>query len=206
MRSFLLVLTAATAFAADIPSGAHVLLRMQNSINTRTSKAGDFVYLQTATPIAAGGSVLVPIGSYVQGVVVDVNRGGRVKGRADLSIRLETLTLASGQQYKFAPRVDSLEGDSGGQKVVGDENKIQQGAGTGRDTAQIAILTGLGAAVGARVNRFGNGGSALRGVGIGSGVGAAVGLASVAFTRGKDVDLRQGASLDVVFDQPVALQ
>ena len=127
MRCLLLILTAASLFAADIPSGSHVLLRMQNSINSRTSKPGDFVYLQTATPVAAGGSILIPIGSYVQGIVVEANRGGRVKGRANLTIRLEKLTLATGQEYKFEPRVASLEGDGGGQKITGNEGKIQQG-------------------------------------------------------------------------------
>jgi hypothetical protein len=206
MRGFALLLTAASVFAADIPSGAHVLLRMQNSINSRTSKPGDYVYLQTATPISAGGGVAVPVGSFVQGVVVDVNRGGRVKGRANLSIRLDVLTLASGQQYKFEPRVASLEGDAGGQKVSGNEGQIQQGSGTGRDAGTVAILAGNGAMLGALVSRTGSAGNIARGVGIGAGAGAAVGLASMLLTRGRDVDLRQGSSLDVVFDRPVALQ
>ncbi|MEO5924016.1 MAG: hypothetical protein ABIR70_09335 [Bryobacteraceae bacterium] len=200
------LLLSVTAFAADIPSGAHVLLRMQNTVNSRTAQPGDFVYLQTATPIAAGGSVIVPLGSFVQGVVVDVNRAGRVKGRADLSIRLETLTLASGQQFKFEPRVASLEGDAGGQKVEGNENKVKQGSGTGRDAGRVAILAGSGAALGAMVSRTAGNGNILRGAGIGAGAGAVVGLASTLLTRGRDVELRQGASLDVVFDQPVALQ
>ncbi len=204
MRALVSLLFAASAFAADIPTGSHVLLRMQNTINSRTAKSGDYVYLQTVTPIAAGGAIVVPSGSHVQGVVVEVNRAGRVKGRADLSIRLETLTLASGQQFKFEPRVASLEGDAGGQQVVGSENKVKQGSGNGKDAGQVAILAGSGAALGAMISR--TGGSAIRGAGIGSGAGAAVGLASILLTRGRDVELRQGSSLDVVFDQPVALQ
>jgi len=45
----------AAAAAAEIPQGAHLLLRMENSISTKTAQAGDFVYLRTASPIAAGG-------------------------------------------------------------------------------------------------------------------------------------------------------
>ncbi len=205
MRCLLPILTAASLFA-DIPPGSHVLLRMQNTINSRTSQPGDYVYLQTATPVAAGGAVVVPIGSYVQGVVVEVNRGGRVKGRANLTIRLEKLTLATGQEFKFEPRVASLEGDGGGQKITGNEGKVQQGSGTGRDVGTVAILAGSGAIIGAMVGRTGGTGNIARGVGIGAGAGAAVGLATALLTRGRDVDLRQGASLDVVFDQPVALR
>jgi hypothetical protein len=33
-----------------------------------------------------------------------------------------------------------------------------------------------------------------------------VGLATVLLTRGKEVELRQGSTLDVVFDRPVSLE
>ena len=206
MRTLLLLIVTASVFAADIPSGAHVLLRMQNTINSRTARVGDFVYLQTATPIAADESIVVPAGSHVQGVVVDVNRAGRVKGRAQLSIRLETLTLMNGKQFKFEPRIASLEGDAGGQRIANNENTVKQGSGAGQDAGRVAILAGSGAALGAMVSRGTGGGSVLRGAGIGAGTGAAVGLASVLLTRGRDVELRQGSSLDVVFDHPVELQ
>ncbi|MEO8097891.1 MAG: hypothetical protein ABI811_09335 [Acidobacteriota bacterium] len=196
-----------TGYAADIPTGAHVLLRIQNSINSRTAQVGDYVYMQTSTPIAVDGGIAVPVGSHVQGVVAMVQRAGKVKGRAELKIRLETLTMPSGKQFKFQPRVASLEGDANGQRVIDREGTVKQGSSVGKDIGQVAILAGSGAALGAMINRVGSGGGgALRGAGIGSGAGAAVGLAQVLFTRGRDVELRQGSSLDVVFDQPVALQ
>jgi hypothetical protein len=49
--SFLVIsLAAGVAGAAEIPRGAHVLLRMENSISTRTAQEGDYVYLRTASP------------------------------------------------------------------------------------------------------------------------------------------------------------
>ncbi|MGH9592902.1 MAG: hypothetical protein ACRD5L_07405, partial [Bryobacteraceae bacterium] len=63
-----------------------------NSVTTRTAREGDYVYLRTATPIVADGQVVVPAESYVQGVVSHTIRSGRVKGRAELGIRIETLT------------------------------------------------------------------------------------------------------------------
>jgi type IV secretion system protein VirB10 len=204
MRWFVCLLAAAGGFAAEIPSGTHVLLRLQNTVNSRTAKVGDYVYLATATPIVTDGGIAVPLGSYVQGVVAMVERAGRVKGRAELAIRLETLTLPSGRRYRLEPRVASIEGDADGQQVVDRENTVQQGSTVGQDAGQVAILAGSGAALGAMVGRIGNGG-ALRGAGIGAGAGAAVGLATVLLTRGKDVDLRQGSTIDVVLDRPVTL-
>ena len=186
--------------AAEIPQGAHVLLRMENSLNTRTAQAGDYVYLRTGSPISVGGDIVVPVGSYVQGVVTSAKRSGRVTGRAQLAIRLETLTLASGKSFKFSPHLSAVESGDTGQKVVGKESVVEQAPSRGEDAKQIAILAGSGAAIGGLTDR------SWKGAGIGSGVGSAVGLATVLLTRGKEVELRQGATLDVVFDRPVAIQ
>src|SRR5260370_28219829 len=85
------------AGAAEIPKGTHVLLRMMNSISTRTASEGNQVYLQTATPVAVNGEIVIPPGTYVQGSVSRAKRSGRVKGRAELGIRLETLTFVAGK-------------------------------------------------------------------------------------------------------------
>jgi hypothetical protein len=139
--------------AAEIPQGAHVLLRMENSINTRTAQEGDYVYLRTASPIGVGGEIVVPVGSYVQGVVTQAKRSGRVAGRAQLAIRLETLTLASGKTFKFSPHLSSVDSGESGQKVVGKEGSVEQAPRRGEDAKQIAILAGSGAAVGGMTDR-----------------------------------------------------
>jgi hypothetical protein len=186
--------------AAEIPKGAHVLLRMVNSVNTRTAQEGDYVYLRTASPIMADGRILVPTDSYVQGVVSHSKQSGRVKGRAELSIKLETLTLHSGTVYRIAPRLASVESGDEAQKVDSRENDIKQAGTKGHDASQIAILAGSGGAIGGLADR------SWKGAGIGAGVGSGVGLATVLLTRGKQVQLRQGSTLDVVFDRPVTLE
>jgi hypothetical protein len=136
----------------------------------------------------------------VQGVVSLSKQSGRVKGRAQLAIRLETLTLASGKVYKFSPHLNSVDAAETGQKVEGAENTVEQAPGRGQDAGRVAILAGSGAAIGGIADR------SWKGAGIGAGVGSAVGLATVLLTRGKEVELRQGSTLDVVFDRPVALE
>src|SRR5450755_2559652 len=141
---------------------------MENSISTRTAQAGDYVYLRTASPIASGGEIVVPSGSYVQGVVVQAQRSGRVSGRAQLAIRLETLTLPAGKVVKFAPHLSSVDPGETGQKVTGKENSIEQAPSRGPDAARIAILAGSGAALGGLADR------SWKGAGIGAGAGSAV--------------------------------
>ena len=201
MRAYFVALAlAAAATAAEIPRGAHVLLRMVNSINTRTAQEGDYVYLRTSTPISVDGNIVAPVDSYVQGVVAQSKRSGRVSGRAWLSIRLENLTLASGKVFKFSPHLSSVDSNDSGQKVDSQENAIKQGPSHGEDAKQIAILAGSGAMIGGIADR------SWKGAGIGAGIGSGVGVATVLLTRGKEVDLRQGTTLDVVFDRPVALE
>jgi hypothetical protein len=188
------------AAAADIPQGSHVLLRLENNVTTRTAREGDYVYLRTAAPIAANGQILVPEGSYVQGVVTHSVRSGRVKGKAELAIRIDTLTLSSGKVIKLSPRLSSV--DSGGteQKVDSNENEIKQGSSHGADAARIAETGGAGAAIGGLAAR------SWSGAGIGAGAGGAVGLATVLLTRGREVDLRRGSTMDVVFDRAVPME
>lgn len=188
------------AGASDIPMGTHLLLRMVNSITTRTASEGNQVYLRTDSPLVADSKVVVPVGSYVQGTVAEIKRSGRVKGRAELSIRLDTLTLPDGKVLKFAPRLSAVDASGSDQKVIGETDRVQQGSDVGHDAARIAILAGSGAAIGGLATET------VRGAGIGAGVGGAVGFATTLLTRGREVELRQGATLDVVLDRALAVE
>jgi hypothetical protein len=173
---------------------------MENSISTRTTREGDYVYLRTASPISAAGEIVVPVGSYVQGTVTHIKRSGRVAGRAELGVRLDTMTLTTGTVFKISPHLTSVDSGETGQKVTGNEGAVQQSSEHEKDAARIAILAGSGAAIGGLADQ------SVKGAGIGAGVGSAVGLATVLLTRGKEVELRQGTTLDVVFDRPVAIE
>jgi hypothetical protein len=197
---FSLLFLAPFASAANIPSGTHVLLRMMNSVSTRTATEGTQVYLQTVNPIAVDGQILVPVGSYVQGVVSHSKRSGRVAGRAEIGIRLETLTLPGGKALKFSPKLSAVDSAESDQKVQTEEDTVKQGSDVGRDAKRIAIIAGTGAGIGGLTDR------SWEGAGIGAGAGSVVGFAAALLMRGREVELRQGSTLDVVFDRPVAVE
>jgi hypothetical protein len=198
MRLAILALTIpAFCSAAEIPQGSHALLRLVNSVSTRTAREGDYVYLRTATPIIVNDHVLVPVDSYVQGVVSRTKRSGRVSGRAELGVRIETLTLPGGKVIKVSPHLSSVDSEGTDQKVDNKEGGIQQGGSKGADVARVAKISGSGAAIGGIADR------SWSGAGIGAGAGGAVGLASVLLTRGREVELRQGSTIDVVFERAV---
>jgi hypothetical protein len=201
MRPAILVLSFSVLSAAtEIPQGSHALLRLVNSVSTRTAREGDYVYMRTASPISADGQIVVPEGSYVQGVVTHSLRSGRVKGKAELAIRIDTLTLASGKVIRLAPHLNSVDSEGTEQKVDAKENDIKQGGGHDTDAVRVAELSGTGAAIGGMATRT------WTGAGIGAGAGAAVGLATVLLSRGREVELRQGSTIDVVFDRAVPVE
>src|SRR5579871_2222181 len=176
MRFLTLVFCAAALLpAAEIPQGAHVLLRMVNSVSTRTARDGDRIYMRTASPIVVKGQVLVPADSYAEGVVARSLRSGRLKGRAELAIRVENLMLPNGKTIGVAPRLSTVDSEGTGQNVDEKENGIKQAATKGQDAGKIGVRGAEGA-------------------GIGAGIGGAVGLATALVTRGPEVDLRPGAT------------
>jgi hypothetical protein len=186
--------------ATEIPKGSHVLLRLVNSVSTRTAKEGDYVYMKTATPITVGGQIVVPVDSYVQGVVSHSVRSGRVKGRAELGIRIDNLTLPSGKVIKISPQLASVDSDGTEQKVDSKERQVQQGGTKGVDAERIGTVTAAGAAIGGIADR------SWKGAGIGAGIGSGVGLATVLLTRGREVDLKGGSTMDVVFERSVPVE
>jgi type IV secretion system protein VirB10 len=199
LAAALLVVTF-SAGAAEIPKGTHVLLRMMNSISTRTAAEGNQVYLQTVTPVAVNNQIVIPPGTYVQGSVSHSKRSGHVKGRAELGIRLETMTFAGGKMVKISPRLSEVDSGENGQKVDDTESQVKAAGTRAKDAGQVAILAGTGAAIGGLADR------SFKGAGIGGGVGTAVGLARVLLSRGNEVELRQGTTLDVVFDRDVVIE
>jgi hypothetical protein len=144
--------------------------------------------------------VLVPLDSYVQGVVTHCKRSGRVKGTAELGIRIESLTLPDGKVIQMTPSLASLDSDGSEQRVAGKEGQIQQGTSHGSDAVRIAGTAAAGAALGGMAD------VSWKGAGIGAGVGGAAGLATVLMTRGKEVELRQGTTIDVIFDRAVSVE
>lgn len=79
-----------------VPAGTRILLQLTNAISTRNARPGDGLYLQTNFPVVADGRVVVPAGTYVQGVIDQVKRAGRIKGRAEVRMHFTRLIYPNG--------------------------------------------------------------------------------------------------------------
>jgi type IV secretion system protein VirB10 len=194
---------AQTTQTTVLPAGTKVLLALRSGVNTKTARVGDGVYLVSTFPVTDGTRVVIPAGIYVQGTIDRVVRPGRVKGRAEVAMHFTDMIFQNGAVVTIPGTVDGLPG-SGGPKIKDAEGTIQQAGSKGRDAGQIAQTAATGAAIGTIAGAAS--GHVGEGLGIGSGVGAAAGLLTTLFTRGDDVVIEPGTSIEMVLQRPLELQ
>ncbi|HZQ25493.1 MAG TPA: TrbI/VirB10 family protein [Terriglobales bacterium] len=181
-----------------IPSGTKVPLSLKQAISTKSAKEGDAVYCETTFPVVQDGRMLIPAGTYVQGKITHVQRAGRVKGRAEVLMHFTTLIYPNGYTVMLPASVDNIPG-ADKTSMKGTEGTIRQDGQKGQDAAQIAETGATGAMIGGVT---GGGKGALAGAATGGAVGTAIAL----LTRGNDVKLDNGTSLEMIIQRPVVLE
>ena len=161
------------------------------------------MYLVSTFPVIVGSHVLIPTGVYVQGVVDKVERPGRVKGRAKLLMHFTTMIFPNGQVVGIPGTVDNLPG-SGGPSVKGEEGTIEQAGNKGKDAGNVAkggIIGASGGVIGGAASGRPGAGAAIGGL-----AGVAGGLIYTLLTRGDEVVIPEGTSLEMVMQRPLELQ
>ncbi len=179
-----------------LDSGTRILLSLINSVNTKHAAPGDRIYLQTSFPVFSNGRLVIPRGSYVAGTVIDAQRAGRVKGKSSLEIRFDSLTLPNGVTRDFRARPGSVDTKGNLDRA---EGKIQGDGNKGGDARTVGTTTAAGASVGGLAGAAA--GHLGMGAGIGAAAGAAAGLAGVLASRGPDVIMPRGTSMEMVLDR-----
>jgi hypothetical protein len=148
-----------------IPSGTPLHVRVDESIDTRRNRAGDGFTSTLAQPIEIDGRVLLPAGTAFAGHVTTARTSGRMKGRAQLGLALDSFEL-NGRKYQ----VETTSVDR-----VSTSHKKRN-----------SWLIGGGAGVGAAIGAIAGGG---KGALIGAGAGAGAGTAGAALTGKKEVGI-----------------
>lgn len=181
-----------------VPAGTQLALVLQNSVNTKTAQAGDFVYFETIYPVVVNNRILIPVSSFVRGQVTKVKRPGRVKGRGELHVRFEELTLPNGYTTLLHASLAGA-GTVNNEEVNRTEGSVKGDSTKGEDIAKAGGVAGAGATIGGIAGRGG------KGTAIGAGAGAAAGLAWVLFTRGRELVLPRGQTVEVVLNRDLLL-
>jgi hypothetical protein len=180
-----------------IPAGTRVPLSLKQAISTKTAKDGDPVYAETAFPFVVSERVVIPAGTYIQGKITRVKRAGHIKGRAEVLIHFTSMIYPSGYTVLLG---GSVENTPGAEKtsMKDSEGTIRQDSEVGRKAKSAAE----GAATGGLIGAVTGGG---KGAGIGAGIGGVTGLAISMLSRGADVRLEPGTSIEMEIQREVTV-
>jgi hypothetical protein len=190
-------MTPETTQAIAVAAGTKIPLTLKQAISTHSARVGDPVYAQTAFPVVENNRVVIPEGTFVQGTIRSIVRPGRVKGRAQLQMTFTSLIFPNGYTVLLPGAIEGVPG-SNESAMKGNEGTIEQSGSKGKDAQTVATSTIPGAAIGALAD-------GAKGAGIGAGVGGALGLATVLLTRGPDVSLGTGTSLEMVLERTIEI-
>lgn len=188
------------AEAYTLEAGTRIAVTIKHAISTKTARVNDPVYAETSFPVVSNGHIVVPVGTYVQGVIERSRRPGRVKGRGELVIHFNTLIFPSGYTLLLPGAIDSVPGAEKTQMKNTQEGGIESQSTKGKDAGTIATTAGTGAALGGIVA------GGAKGAGVGGLMGAGAGLASVLLTRGPDVRIESGTLVDMVLERPISVE
>jgi hypothetical protein len=165
-----------------IREGTALAIYTAKTLSTKNDKDGDRFTASLARPIVDGDWVIAKRGALVEGVIVNSDPGGRVKGRASMTVKLRSLQLADG-------RTVDLSTSSYTKEAKGTKKK---------DAAKIGIGAGIGAAIGA----IAGGG---KGAAVGAAAGGGAGTGLVLATRGDPAEIPSESQLTFRLQSPITV-
>jgi hypothetical protein len=176
--------SAPTVREITIPAGTPLPVVLDTPVASDTSRVEDRVAAHLARPVVVGGETALSAGSQIGGVVTDATRSGKVKGRAHVAVKFESLSPAGGDEH-YTIRTSAV-----GRTAAATKRK---------DALEIGAPAAGGALIGALVG-------GKKGALIGAGVGGGAGTAVVMSTRGKEVRIPKGTALTLKLAAPVTVR
>jgi len=167
-----------------LPAGTRLQVVLDTGVGSDTSRAEEAVQGHLASPVVVHGDTVLAQGTRVGGIVTSAERSGKVKGRAHIAVRFDTIT-PRGDDERYRIRTAAIQRTAASTKKK-DAVKVGGGAAGG------AII---GAIVGGK-----------KGAAIGTAVGGGAGTAAVLATRGDEVHLPKGSPLTLRLSEPVTIR
>jgi hypothetical protein len=175
---------AAAAREVTIPAGTPLTVTLDTAVGSDTSRVEEPVTAHLTRPIRLHGDTVLAAGSRLNGVVTNATRSAKVKGRAHLAMRFDSLT-PSGDDQRYAIKTASVARTAQGTKQ--------------KDALKIGAPAAGGAIVGALLG-------GKKGALVGTAVGGGAGTAVVLSTRGQEVHLAKGSAITVRLSAPVTIR
>jgi hypothetical protein len=141
-----LVLIATVAGAQSLPTGTAVKMKLETTLATFSSKAGDPFSARVTEPVVMDGKTVIPIGTTIEGRVTKANEPRRIAGKPTIAILPETVVLPNGD--KFALNASLVDTNAHHGTDVNTEGQFKGDGHDGKDLTEIGIGTGGGMLIG----------------------------------------------------------
>jgi len=173
-----------TAREVTLPAGTVLPVVLEETVGSDISRIEQPVRAHVSRGIAVRGATVVPQGSLVTGVVTDATRSGKVKGRAHVAVRFDTL-VPRGLDARYPIETSAVS------RLAPATKK--------KDALEIGLPAAGGAIVGSLLG-------GKKGALIGGAAGGGAGTAVVMSTRGKEVHLAKGSVLSLRLTRPLTVR
>jgi hypothetical protein len=167
-----------------IPAGTRLAIVLDTAVGSATSQVEERVRAHLAHAIVIEGQTALAKGTVVSGVVTDATRAAKVKGRAHVAVRFDTL-LPAGEDDRYAIETAPLS-------RTAPATKKKDALTIGGPAAGGALIGGL---IGGKTGAL-----------IGTAAGGGAGTAAVLSTRGNEVGLAKGSGLTLRLSRPVTVR
>ncbi len=170
---------AAAPAPVQLAAGTNLAIRMIDAVDSEKASVGQTFRASMDQPVTVNGDTVIPRGADVVVKLVDAKDSGKMTGRAELTLSLQSVSV------------------SGKMVDINTQNITKESGSRGTQTAK---AVGVGAAIGTIIGAAAGGG---KGAAVGAGAGAGAGAAVQMATKGEKVKVPSEARLTFVLDSPV---
>src|SRR5678815_378862 len=79
-----------------LSKGTVIPVELLNRLSTKNLVGGENIYTRTIFTVTINNEIVIPVGTNIQGKIQAVERPGRVKGKASLTLSFQTMILPNG--------------------------------------------------------------------------------------------------------------
>jgi hypothetical protein len=180
-----LVATGQAGEDISVPEDTLFRLELLSPISTATNQKGDQFSCRVLEPSEFYNAI-------VSGHIAKIKRSGKVKGKSEIALAFDSITLPDGRKGRFGAQIVEVYDvvGAGNEGQADEEGRVTGKSLRKRDAVTISVATALGAIIGGLI-----GGE--KGAGIGAVVGAALGVTTTLATKGSDLEFKEGTQFTV---------
>lgn len=161
-----------------VPEGTRITLQLNDSLSTKDNQEGDDFNAYVIESVYFKDQITIPKGSVIQGSISRITRPGRFKGKALMHLIFQSIEIPG--RGKVSIQASLIKVDSDDNMGIYTENMADNGESAGGKIDNLAIAR-------------------LRGT------GAGLGFTNVFWTRGKDLEIPRGSTMDISLKQDLKI-